>query len=113
VVQGLAVLDQIEAFVDSLVSKGVLGKDTEEKARKALAKTRALLLAAEHASRGAQHANDQKVTDAFAEFQQAYREVLALLGPFGLSVSGTFQARATEGGLAVPAPEAFSPTAKP
>jgi hypothetical protein len=103
---GALVLDTIERFADRYFESRP-NAELQKKADIAIARTRSALDAALRAASGAQDLNDAKVDEAFAEFRRCYTDLVALLGPLGLSTGQAL--RATPGGLTVPTPLAMSP----
>lgn len=101
---GALVLDTIERFVDRYFESRP-NADLQRKADIAIARTRSALDAALRAASGAKDLNEAKVDEAFAEFRRAYTDLVALLGPLGLSTGEGL--RATPGGLTVPTPLAM------
>lgn len=106
---GSLVLDTIERFADRYFESRP-DAELQKKADIAIARTRSALDAALRAASGAQDLNDAKVDEAFAEFRRCYTDLVALLGPLGLSSGNGL--RATPGGLQVPTPMAMRPGAR-
>lgn len=102
--QAAQVLDSIESVADSYFAAN---PDPEKQKRYArvMGAARASLAASHAAAKGGDAAAKQDVDKAFAEFQKAYQEILALLGPLGVVApadDGTLGAPA-DGPLRVPA----------
>ncbi len=104
VTDGMMVLDTIEKFIDRYFQSRP-NAELQKKADTAIARTRSALDAALRIANGAEHLNQAKVDEAFAEFRIAYTDMMALLGPFGVSSGDAL--RATPGGLVVPQPLAM------
>ena len=103
---GALVVDTIERFADRYFAAKP-NPELQKKADQAIARTRSALDAALRTASGAQDLNDAKVDEAFAEFRRAYTDMVALLGPLGLSTGEGL--RASPGGLTVPTPLAMGP----
>ena len=106
VTDGALVVDTIDRFVDRYFETRP-NPDLQKKIDVATARVRSALDAALRIASGAQHLNQAKVDEAFAEFRLAYQDLLALVGPLGVTTSNAGQLRATPGGLMVPEPMAM------
>jgi hypothetical protein len=107
VMDGALVLDTIEKFVDRYFQSRP-NPELQKKADQAIARTRSALDAALRLASGARDLNQAKVDEAFSEFRVAYSDLMALLGPLGVSTSSGGSLRATPGGgLVVPEPMAL------
>lgn len=103
---GFVIVDQIVHFVDAFFvahPDAVLQKKVDVAAAKAKS---ALNLAIRLAS-GAGDLDQAKVDEAFAEFRSAYIELIALVGPMGVTSGGNRAAATPGGGLKVPEPLAL------
>ena len=110
VTKSILALDTIENFTDAYFA----AKPDAEKQKvvgKALAKARAALSAAQHATEGAEKLDQAQNNEAWKAFQQAYEELLILTGPLGVKPDkgGVLQASPAGDALLVPAPEALRP----
>lgn len=108
VTDGALVVDTIDRFVDRYFESRP-NPDLQKKIDIATARVRSALDAALRIASGAQHLNQAKVDEAFAEFRLAYQDLLALVGPLGVMTDrgGKLQAR-PGGGLLVPEPMALT-----
>ena len=103
IAQAGEVLDAIETTAN-VFFQGEGAQSDREKFAHGMAKTRLALGAVSHAAKGAQHSDRQDVDKAWQEFQKAYQDILALLGPLGVvtvTEDGSFGASA-DGPLKVP-----------
>ncbi|MES1205011.1 MAG: hypothetical protein ABUS79_03660 [Pseudomonadota bacterium] len=105
VTDGALVLDTIDKFVDRYFESRP-NPDLQKKADIAIARTRSALDAALRIAAGTKDLNEAQVDAAFAEFRIAYTDLMALLGPLGVSSGNAL--RATPGGLTVPEPLALA-----
>ena len=110
VVDGIQVLDAIEAFVNRFFATRP-DAATQAKVSAALEKCRSALNVALRVAQGSDNATQAKTDAAFEEFKQAYLELLALVRPFGVQqASGALRAQLSAGGdsLTVPEPLALA-----
>jgi hypothetical protein len=107
VTDGALVIDTIDKFVDRYFESRP-NADLQKKVDIAVARTRSALDAALRIASGAQHLNQAKVDEAFAEFRLAYQDLLALTGPLGVMAGGGGKLQARPGGLLVPEPMALA-----
>lgn len=109
VTDGIQVLDAIEHFTRTYFASK---PDAAYEARvaKVIARTRSALNAALRTSEGAQKLDQQKIDAAFSDFKIAYQELLALVGPLGVTPAsgGAFSASEDGAKLAVPEPVALT-----
>lgn len=103
---GAMILDTIQRFVDAFFVNHP-NPDRQKQVNQAAARAHAALDLALRAATGAQDLNQAKVDAAFEEFRQAYVDLLALVGPMGVSSGGARLAAAPGGGLVVPEPLAL------
>lgn len=106
VTDGTMVLDTIEAFVHKFFEAHP-SPEKQQKIGAAIAQARIALHAALRTAHGAEKLNQSKVDEAFADFRDAYRALIELVGPLGIQ-SGDRLA-VTPGGLMVPEPLALKP----
>lgn len=105
VVEAAEILDAIDAKAQ-VYFKANPDPETESTYGQIMSRAKLALSAITRAAKGAQSAEDQDLDAAFIEFRQAYSDILALLGPFGIvapSTDGTFSAAVNDGPLMVPA----------
>ncbi len=110
VLDGMQVLDTIEAFVAHYFVQNPDAK-AQEIVRQALTRCRAALNVALRSAQGAERLDQAQVDAAFDEFKKAYIALMSLVGPLGVrQVHGsTLRASlAADGKLEVPEPLAFS-----
>ena len=104
------IVDSIKDFVDAyFVAHPDAAKQKLVDA--AILKAKESLNLALRTANGAQELDQKKVDEAFADFKQAYRELLALVGPLGVRQDGTAAPlKAAPGGdsLTVPEPAALT-----
>lgn len=111
VVDGMQVLDAIEAFVARFFASKP-DAATQAKIQAALDKCRSALNVALRVAQGTDAASNAKTDAAFDEFKRAYLELLALVRPFGVQqASGALRAEVSPAGdhLTVPEPLALAP----
>lgn len=110
---GMIVVDGIQVFVDSWF-KQKPDPVLEAKIDAAVAKARYALDAALRVAQGSDDLDQSKIDAAFAEFKQAYIDLLELVKPLGVKPEGDKLAAAPTagGGLIVPEPLAFKITRK-
>lgn len=99
------ILDQIQTFVTNYY-RDHPDATKEKQAMLALAKARSALIGAQRAAQGAEKLDQKKIDEAFQDFKVAYQEVLAIVGPLGVTSGDGLHA--TEHGLTVPTPEALN-----
>lgn len=98
----------IADFADAALDR-VPDSELRAKLDKAVYAARVSALALSDAARGADHLTRQELDKAFADFQAAYAELLAVAKSLGVRVAGTpgkYSATATS--LEVPPPEHFA-----
>lgn len=101
-----AVLDEIAAFAGR-VFKAKPNPTLETTVEEAIARTRAALVAAGAAARGAQDLGEEGYAKALAAFLEAYQTLLDLTAPLGVRPSGGGLRAAAGDSLEVPPAKAF------
>jgi hypothetical protein len=107
VTDSVAIIDAIESFVGKyFLANPNPSKQADVEA--AITKVRLALVAGERVVSGVQDLTQAKWIEAFSDFQAAWQELMALVGPLGVSSQvGTAKVRATPGALVVPLPKAL------
>jgi len=102
------ILDAIDGFVSN-VFKAKPDPELEKKVDTAIAKARLALAAANRTATGAENLSQSQLTEAFSDFRVAYQDVLALVGPLGVTTgNGPGNGlKAAPGTLQVPEPLAL------
>jgi hypothetical protein len=101
------ILSSLQSFVDAFF-KVKPDEALEKKVRDAMARTRSALNAALRLAQGAEKLDQAKIDEAFADFKAAYAELIVILAPLGVSMSGSTLKATPGGGLIVPEPLALT-----
>jgi hypothetical protein len=104
VIDAMLVVDTIAQFVDG-VFKVKPDPELQAKIGKAIARTKIALDAALRIAQGTDKLTKEQLDGAFADFRVAYADLIALVGPLGVTTGEGLHAR--PGGLTVPTPLAL------
>jgi hypothetical protein len=99
------ILNQIDSFVNGVFAVKP-DAELQKKYAVVMAATRKALAAANRIATGSQDLTQSQINDAFAEFRAAYQDLLALVGPLGVTTGNGD--KAAPGTLQVPEPLALS-----
>jgi len=105
VTDGLMVVDAIKEFTDTYF-KVQPNTVLQDKVIAALTRAKQALNTALHITQGTEKLTQEQVNAAFADFRQAYADLLVLVTPLGVTTGDSL--RATPGGLYVPEPMALT-----
>jgi hypothetical protein len=98
------ILNQIDSFVNGVFTVKP-DAELQKKYAQAMEVARKALAAANRIAAGSEHLTQQQVAEAFADFRVAYQDLLALVGPLGVSTGNGD--KAAPGMLNVPEPLAL------
>jgi hypothetical protein len=108
------ILDQINTFVNGVFAAAdAAGKpetDLQKKFNEAITKARSALAAANRTAAGAENLSQSQIAEAFADFRAAYQDLLALVGPLGVSTGNGNGDKAASSGPSLQVPEPLALT---
>ncbi len=107
---GMIVLDTIKTFADKYFRNNV-NTALETKVFDGISKAELALHAALTAAQGAKNLDQKQIDAAFSDFKMAYMDLMGLVGPLGVTATGSSLVKGTTGGLIVPLPLALVPHA--
>ncbi len=107
---GMIVLDAIKNFADKYFRSNV-NTALETKVFDGINKAELALHAALTTAQGAKNLDQKQIDAAFADFKMAYMDLMGLVGPLGVTATGSSLVKGSTGGLIVPLPLALVPHA--